>query len=333
MKIFVAGASGALGKRLIPLLVQSGYDVTAMSHRPEKAEALRAAGARPVVADGLDREAVIAAVRQSKPDVIIHQMTNLAGLKSLRNFDAEFASTNRLRTAGTDYLVEAAQASGARRIIVQSYGNWTYGRGGAGLKTERDPLDPHPPARQKMSLEAIRYLEQRVVGAADVEGVALRYGSFYGSGTSFATDGDIAGLVRRRMLPIIGDAAGVWSFIHLDDAAAATAAAIERGSPGLYNIVDDQPAPVREWLPQLAQMLGAKPPLRIPVWLGRLIAGDAVVSMMTQIGGVSNEKAARELGWRPRYKNWRDGFAADLAFAAAGLPNASGSSTRYADSH
>jgi nucleoside-diphosphate-sugar epimerase len=322
MKVFVAGASGAVGKRLIPLLVARGYYVAAMTRSPDKTDALRAAGAEPVVADGLDRDAVMKAVTQTKPEVVIHQMTGLTGVTDFKKFDDGFALTNRLRTEGTDHLLEAARAAGVRRIIAQSYGNWNYERTGTALKTEADPLDPNPPANQRKSLEALRYLEDRITNTAGIEGIALRYANFYGPGTGFALDGDIVRLVRKRRLPVIGDGGGVWSFIHLDDASSATIAAMEhgdtqageaRGVPGVYNIVDDDPAPVAVWLPELARVLGAKPPWHVPVWLGRLAAGEVGVSMMTRIRGTSNAKAKQELGWQPCYKNWRDGFRTGLA--------------------
>jgi nucleoside-diphosphate-sugar epimerase len=277
---------------------------------------LRNLGATAVVADVFDGAALLQAVAQSAPDVVIHQLTDLKGVKSLKNFDDEFAGTNRLRTEGTDNLLAAARAAGVRRFIAQSYGNWTYERTGSRLKSEADRLDPQPPRKQRKSLDAIRYLEKVVVTATDIQGLALRYGNFYGPGTGFAPDGDIVELVRRRRLPIIGDGSGVWSFVHIDDAVAATIAALERGAPGVYNIVDDEPAPVAVWLPELARLLGAKPPLRVPVWLGRLAAGDVGVSMMTRIRGVSNAKAKHELDWTPRYASWRAGFrATDPAFA------------------
>jgi nucleoside-diphosphate-sugar epimerase len=307
MKVFVAGASGALGRRLVPLLVASGYDVVAMTHSPEKVDPLRAAGADTVVADALDRAGVMKALMYSEPEVVIHEMTGLAGVTSIRNFDREFALTNRLRTEGTDHLLEGARAAGARRFIAQSFGNW-YEPTGSSSKSEDDPLDPDPPAKQRQSFAAIRHLEKAVIDADDLEGLVLRYGSFYGPGTAFAADGEIAMMVRKRRFPIVGDGGGVCSFIHVDDAAAATAAAIERGAPGVYNIADDEPVPVAEWLPELARALGAKPPRRVPAWLARLAIGEVGASMMTRIRGASNAKARRELGWRPRYANYRDGF-------------------------
>jgi nucleoside-diphosphate-sugar epimerase len=294
------------------MLIGGGHQVVAMTRSPGKEGMLRGMGAEPVVADGLDRAAVLDAVTSSSPEVIVHEMTGLTGMTSLRNFDKGFALTNRLRTEGTDHLLEAARRAGARRFVAQSFGNWDYERMGSGAKSEDDPLDPDPPANQRQSLAAIRHLEAAVLGAEGIEGVVLRYGTFYGPGTGIAEDGDIAGMVRKRRLPIVGDGAGLWSFIHMDDAAAATVAAIERAAPGIYNVADDEPVPVAEWLPELARSLGAKPPRRVPVWLGRLATGEVGVSMMTRIRGASNAKAKRELGWRPSYPSYRDGFSAGL---------------------
>jgi 2-alkyl-3-oxoalkanoate reductase len=316
MRIFVAGASGAVGGRLVPMLVDGGHDVVAMTRSPQKAEALRALGAEPAVADGLDRSAVMQAVVRAEPEVVIHQMTALSEIKSMKKFDDEFALTNRLRTEGTDHLVEAARAAGVRRLIVQSYGNWNYERTGTGHKTEDDPLDPNPPANQRRSLEAIRHAES---AALEFGGIALRYGAFYGPGTGLSRDGDMVELVTKRKWPIVGDGGGVWSFIHIDDAASATMAAMERDAPGIYNVADDDPAPVAEWLPALAAALGAKPPRRVPVWLGRLAVGEVGVSMMTQIRGASNAKAKRELDWTLRYPTWREGFVTGLDGEPAAL--------------
>jgi 2-alkyl-3-oxoalkanoate reductase len=309
MKVFVAGASGAMGKRLVPQLLAGGYEVVALTRSAGKARELHALGAEPVVADALDRTAIMQAVMRAEPEVVIHQLTGLAGATSFRNFDKEFALTNRLRTEGTNHLLAAARAAGVRRFIAQSYGNWNYARTGSGLKTEDDALDPSPPRNQRRSLAAIRHLEEAVVGAG---GIALRYGNFYGPGTGVALDGDIVAQVRKRRFPIVGDGAGVWSFVHMDDAATAAIDAIERGEPGIYNIADDEPAPVAAWLPALAEAVGAKPPRRVPVWLGRLAAGDVGVSMMTRIRGTSNAKARRELGFVPRYPSYREGFARGL---------------------
>src|SRR3954451_1510231 len=283
MKGFVAGATGAVGRRLVPLLVERGFEVMAMTRSPDKQDAVRALGAEPVVADALDRAAVMTAVTRSEPEVVIHEMTGLTGVTSFKNFDKSFALTNRRRTEGTEHLLEGARAAGARRFVAQSFGNWNYERSGATAKTEDDPFDPAPPVRQRRSLEAIAHLEQAVLGSVEPEGVALRYATFYGPGTGFAADGDLAALVRKRRLPIIGDGGGVWSFIHVDDAATATIAAIDGGAPGAYNIADDEPVAASDWLPELARALGAKPPRRVPVWLGRLAAGEVGVSMMTRI--------------------------------------------------
>ncbi len=307
MKVFVAGATGAVGKRLVPLLVSNGHEVVGMTRSAEKADAISAMGAEPAVADGLDAAAVRQVVERAEPEAIVHQMTALTGVTSFRNFDKEFAGANELRTKGTDNLLEAARAVGTKRFIAQSYGNWNYERTGSEPKTEEDPLDPTPPRNQTRSLEAIRYVEDAVTGADHVEGVAHRYGNFYGPGTGFATDGDIVELVRRRKLPVVGDGGGVWSFIHVDDVASATLASLERGR-GIYNVSDDRPAPVAEWLPGLADAVGAKPPRHVPAWVGRLATGEVGLSMMTRIRGTSNAKAKRELGWAPKYPSWREGF-------------------------
>jgi nucleoside-diphosphate-sugar epimerase len=249
----------------------------------------------------------------TKPEVIIHQLTALSAFKNLKRFDDEFAVTNQLRTRGLDVLLEAARAAGTQRLIAQSFTGWPNSREGAPTKTEEDPLDPNPPPKMATSLAAIRYLEDTLTGASDLAGIALRYGTLYGPGTALSRGGEYPALVRKRRFPIIGDGAGIWSFVHIDDAAAATVAAVEYGAPGVYNIVDDVPAPVSEWLPYLAEVLGAKPPYRLPVWLGRLAVGDVGVSMMTQIRGSSNAKAKRDLGWQPRYRTWRRGFRQELS--------------------
>ena len=303
MKVFVAGASGAIGRRLVPRLVESGHEVVATTRSREKVDELRRLGAVPVLLDGLDAPGVAEAVARAEPAVIVHQMTALAGMDDLRNFDRGFAATNELRTRGTDYLLTAAQAAGVRRFVVQSYTGWPNVRGGGPVKTEQDPLDPRPPKAQSETLAAIRYMEKAVLDAP-VEGMILRYGSFYGPGASEP----LVELIRKRKFPIVGGGEGVWSWIHIDDAAAATVAAAERGSPGIYNIVDDDPAPVADWLPYLAEAVGAKPPRHVPVWLGRIAAGEVGVSMMTRVRGSSNAKAKRELEWQPVWESWRQGF-------------------------
>lgn len=304
MRVFVAGATGAIGQRLVPMLTAAGHDVTATTRSPGKTGLIRQLGATPVVVDGLDAGGVLAAVGQAGPEVIIHEMTGLSSMRDLRKFDKEFAVTNQLRTAGTDNLLAAAAAAGTGRVMVQSFAGWPGIREGGPVKTEEDPLDPHPPAAMAESLRAIRHVERAVSGFPG--GVVLRYGFFYGPGASE----NMLGPVRKRQFPVIGGGTGIWSFCHIEDAATATAAAVNRGAPGLYNIVDDDPSPVAEWLPFLASCLGAKPPLRVPAWLGRLLAGDAATTMMTESRGSSNEKAKRELGWSPRYASWRDGFPA-----------------------
>lgn len=309
MKIFVAGAAGAIGRQILPQLAARGHQVTATTRSPGKAAILRELGAEPVVIDGLDAVAVGEAVARAEPEVVIHQMTSLAGSFNLRNFDKMFAVTNQLRTEGTDHLLAAAVAAGVRRFVAQSYTGWSNTRSGGPVKTEEDPLDPSPPAMQRESLTAIRHVERVVPAASPVQGIVLRYGSFYGPGAS----DDFVDLIRKRRVPVIGDGAGVWSFLHIRDAAAATIAALEHGAPGVYNVVDDEPASVAEWLPYVARAVGAKAPRRVPVWLGRLAAGEVGVSMMTQIRGSSNAKAKRELGWRPAWPSWREGFSRGLA--------------------
>jgi nucleoside-diphosphate-sugar epimerase len=306
MRVFVTGATGALGRYLVPWLVTAGHEVTGTTRTPGKAAQLRAAGAEPVVLDGLDRQAVIAAVRAAAPEVIVHQMTALAGLRSLRHPDKTFAATNKLRTRGTDNLLAAAARAGTRRVIAQGYaGAGPDKRSGGGLKTEEDPPDWRPIRSAVQGPAAIRYVEETVPAGAP-EGIVLRYGGLYGPGASEV----LVEMVRKRQVPVIGGGTGVWSFIEVTDAAAATVAAVGRGAPGLYNVVDDDPAPVAEWLPYLAQVAGAKPPLRMPAWLGRLLAGEFVVAQMTTSRGSSNEKARKELGWEPRYPSWREGFRA-----------------------
>ena len=304
MRVFVTGATGALGQHLVPALIAAGHEVTATTRTPGKAGQLREAGAEPVVVDGLDREAVIAAVQAASPEVIVHEMTALADMRSLRNVDKVFAATNELRTRGTDNLLAAAARAGTRRVIAQSNTNMTA-RSGAPVQTEYDPLDSRSAPSAAGTVAAVKHVEEAVPGAVP-EGIVLRYGNFYGPGASdFLVE-----MVRKRQFPVIGGGAGIWSFIEIADAAAATVAAVGRGAPGVYNIVDSDPAPVAEWLPYLAKVAGAKPPLRLPVWLGRLLAGDFVVSQMTEARGSSNEKAKKELGFEPRYASWREGFRA-----------------------
>ena len=305
MRVFVTGATGVLGRFLVPGLVAAGHQVTATTRTPGKVAGLRAAGAAAVVLDGLDRDAVIAAVRAAAPEVIVHQMTALTGLRSLSRLDRAFAATNELRTTGTDNLLAAAAAAGTRRVIAQSYTGWPNERSGGPVKTEDDPLGPPPAPSAARTLAAVRHVEEAVPRLA-AEGIVLRYGSFYGPGASL----EMLDAVRRRRLPVVGGGTGVWSFIEVSDAAAATLAAVSRGAPGLYNIVDSDPAPVSEWLPYLAQAAGARPPLSVPRWAGRLLAGEFAVTYMTAARGSGNEKARKELGWEPRYASWREGFRA-----------------------
>jgi nucleoside-diphosphate-sugar epimerase len=317
MKVMVIGASGAIGTRLVPMLVADGHEVVGTARSPEKVDRLRALGAEAVVLDLLDEAAVRRAVGAASPEVIVHEATALSGLgNSPRRFDEDFAVTNRLRTEGTDHLVTAAVETGVRRLVAQSFAGWPHAREGGPVKSEGDPLDPRPPKEARRGHAAIRHLEAAVTGADGIEGIVLRYGGFYGPGTSLAPDGAHAEAVRKGRFPIVGSGAGVWSFVHIDDAASATAAAVTRGAPGVYNVVDDEPAPVSEWLPYLAELLGAKPPRRVPSWLGRLLAGELGVVMMTEVRGASNAKAKRELGWEPRYPSWRQGFAEALGYAA-----------------
>ncbi len=317
MKIFVAGATGVLGRALVPQLVARGHDVVGMTRSVSKQDLVRSLGARPVVADALDPDAVAQAVASAEPEVIVHQLTALSGPMSLS--DARHPErfrgaimTNRLRTEGTDHLLAAGRAVGARRFVAQSFGAFHFARTGGPVQTEADPFDP--PAAQRTVVAAILHMERAVTTIEWGDGLALRYGGFYGPGTTIsrAPDAQMAAPVRKRRFPIIGDGGGVFSHIHIEDAASATALAIERGQPGVYYIVDDEPAPVRDWLPVLASALDAKPPRRIPRWLGRLAAGEIATLRMTEAKGASNGKAKREFGWQPRYSSWRQGFAQGL---------------------
>jgi nucleoside-diphosphate-sugar epimerase len=310
MRVFVAGATGAIGTQLVPRLVAAGHEVHGMTRSDSKRAMLSELGAVPVVADALDPHQVAEAVGTAKPDVIIHQLTAIPVTLDLRHFDRDFALTTRLRTEGTDHLLSAGQAVGVRRFVAQSNGAFPYARTGGPVKSEEDPLDSAPARETRESFAAIRYLETAVLGADWTEGIVLRYGAFYGPGTSMAPGADQIEMVRKRRFPLVGDGGGVWSFIHVADAAEATVAAVEHGSRGAYNVVDDDPAPVAEWLPALAQTLGAKKPMRVPRFIGRLFAGEAGVMMMTEIRGASNAKAKRDLRWRPAHASWRQGFAA-----------------------
>jgi nucleoside-diphosphate-sugar epimerase len=309
MRVFVAGSTGAIGQQLVPRLVNAGHEVYGMTRSEPKQAMLRAMGAVPAVADALDADQVAEAVAKARPEVIVHELTAIGSLDP-RHFDRDFALTNRLRTEGTDHLLSAGHATGVRRFVAQSYGAWPYARTGGPVKTEEDPLDPSPAREMRETLAAIRHLEEAVLDARWTEGIVLRYGSFYGPGTSMAPGGQQLEMVRKGRFPLVGDGAGVWSFIHIADAADATVAAVEHGSPGVYNIVDDDPAPVAEWLPALARELGARKPVRVPRVVGRLFAGEAGVVMMTEARGASNAKAKRELAWQPAHPSWRGGLAA-----------------------
>jgi nucleoside-diphosphate-sugar epimerase len=322
MRILIVGATGALGKRLVPLLIAAGHEVVATTRTVNKMQGLHSVGAEPILLDLLDRDAVKRAVQSARPDAVVHQASSLARMRSLKHFDNEFGMTNRLRVEGTENLMAAALAVGTRRFVAQSYTGWPNERSGDRIKTEADRLDTNPPQSMIRTLQAIQGMEQIVSGARDITGIVLRYGSFYGPGTSVCPGGDIVEAVRQRKFPIIGNGAGIWSWAHIDDCARATQSAIEHGSAGIYNIVDDDPAEVSRWLPDLAQAFGAKPPLHLPAWLGRLLIGEARVSMMTKIRGSSNAKAKEMLAWRPTYASWRDGFrrGVDADHPATGHP-------------
>ena len=319
MKVFVAGATGVLGRTLVPQLVARGHEVVGMTRSGSKQDLVRSLGARPVVADALDPDAVAQAVASAEPDVIVHELTALSGKLSARDMRhperAPMAvMTNRLRSEGTDHLLAAGRAVGARRFIAQSFGAFRWARAGGPVLTEADPIDPNPPGAMRPALVGILHVERAVTSIEWGEGLVMRYGGFYGPGTSMsrAPDAEMAGPIRKRRFPIVGDGDGVWSYVHIEDAATATALAVERGEPGIYNIVDDEPAAVREWLPVLASALGAKRPRRIPRWLARLAAGEMATVMMTESRGSSNTKAKRELGWQLLYPSWRHGFAHGL---------------------
>jgi nucleoside-diphosphate-sugar epimerase len=313
MRVFVTGPSGAIGTRLVPQLIDRGHEVIGTVHSPGNAERVRALGAKPVALDLLDARAVRKSVLASKPEAIVHQATALANLRDFKHFDRSFAQTNRLRTEGTDALLAAAREGRVRRFVAQSYASARYARDGAPVKSEDDPLDPTPVPAMRETWAALQHLDQAVT---DAGGIALRYGVFYG-----ASNDGLPEPVRKRQFPIVGNGRGVTSFIHLDDAAAATVLALEHDGAGIYNIVDDEPAAAREWLPVLAEVLGAGPPRRVPRWLARLVAGEAVVMMGTESRGASNAKAKRELGWELRYPSWRQGFVAAYTSTAPGEPH------------
>jgi nucleoside-diphosphate-sugar epimerase len=311
MRVFVAGATGAIGRQLVPRLVAAGHEVQGMTRSESKQAMLGELGAVPVVADALDRDQVADVVAGTRPDVIVHELTAIASVDSMnpRRFDRDLAPTSRLRTEGTDHLLSAGQAVGVRRFVAQSFAPISYARTGGPVKSEEDTLDPTPAREMRETAAAIRHLAQAVLGSEWTEGIVLHYGAFYGPGTAMAPGGEQFEMVRKRKFPLVGDGAGVWSFIHIADAAEATVEAVERGRRGVYNVVDDDPAPVAEWLPALAQELGAKKPRHVPRFIGRLFAGEAGVMMMTNARGASNAKAKRELAWRPAHRSWRQEFA------------------------
>ncbi|XVU27803.1 NAD-dependent epimerase/dehydratase family protein [Actinoplanes sp. CA-054009] len=313
MKIFLAGASGAIGRHVVTLLVARGHDVAGTTRSAAKADGLRALGAEPVIVDALDPESVAEAVAKADPEVVVHQMTALSGPADFRHAKRMAAATDRLRTVGTDHLLAAARAVGARKVVAQSNAMWME-RAGGPVADESGRIEPNPPAGAEESVAALRHVESAVTDIGWAEGVVLRYGGFYGPGTGVerAPGAGMAEQIRRRKFPIVGGGAGVWSLVHILDAASATVAAVEGGRRGVYNIADDDPAPVGEWLPELARALGAAPPRRLPVWLVRMLAGEAPVNMMTQARGIANAKAKRELDWTLRYPSWRTGFIEGL---------------------
>ena len=309
MRVFVAGATGAIGRQLVPRLVSAGHEVHGMTRSTSKLPLLRELGAVPVVADALVPEQVAEAVARARPEVIVQELTAIGDI-NFRHMDRDFAPTNRLRTEGTDHLLSAGHAVGVRRFVAQGVAGYgAYARSGGPVKSEDDPLDPTPAPQMRGTVAAMRHLEDAVLGATWTEGIVLRYGTFYGPGTTLTPGALQFEMVRRRRFPLVGDAGAVWSFIHVADAADATVAAIEQGRRGVYNIVDDDPAPVAEWLPALAQTLGAKRPMRVPRFVGRVVAGGVAVMMLTELRGASNAKAKRELGWHPAHPSWRQGFA------------------------
>jgi 2-alkyl-3-oxoalkanoate reductase len=321
-----------MGRALIPLLARAGHDVVGMVQRPRSVEVVHSLGAEPRTADALDATAVLNCFREVRPQVVIHQLTAIPAALDMRHFDRDFALTNLLRTEGTRHLLAAAVDVGATHFIAQSFAGWTYGRKGNGkskLKTEEDALDPDPPKRLRTTLDALKSLERAVLSESRVLGTVLRYGWFYGPHTSIAKDGSTVQAVRRRKLPLVGDGEGVWSFVHIDDAAAATAAAVESGGGGIYNVADDEPAPVSEWLSFLAHCAHAQPPRHVPAWMARLLIGEHLVTVMNEIRGVSNAKIKRELGWTPQWPSWREGFREVSKSASLPIRETFGTQSRF----
>ena len=313
MKVFVAGATGVVGTRLVPELRRRGHDVVGTTRTPERRDPLRALGAEPILMDALDPMSVKDAVATTEPDVIVHELTALSASPDPKRFDEEFAQTDRLRTEGTANLLAAAHATGVGRVVAQSYAGWPSGRRGGLVKTETDPLDHEPAPPMRPALEAIRELESAVTSDPEVAGVVLRYGAFYGPGTAIGEGGAIVDALHHRRFPLVGSGAGVWSFVHVDDAVSATVAAIESNIQGIVNVVDDEPAPVSSWLPFLAKVVGAPSPRRVPRWLARPLIGRAGTILMTEVRGASNAKSKRELEWKQRFPTWRTGFVQGLA--------------------
>jgi nucleoside-diphosphate-sugar epimerase len=310
MRVLVAGASGAVGKQLIPQLALRGHEIAGLVRSATGAGCVAARGATPIVADALNRAEVWKAIGDFRPDAVIHQLTALAANLDMRDFDAAFAQTNRLRTEGTDNLLSAAREFGVRRFVAQSFCGSTYARRGGNVKTEDDPLDPHPPAAFQRTFQAIRYLERVTCEARDVAGVCLRYGFFYGPGTSLSKNGSTIDQIRRRRLPVVGHGNAIWSLIHSADAASACVAALESDAMGYYNVVDDEPVAIGKWLPEFARIIGAKPPFRIPAFVARLMLPEHLFVMMTSLRGASNARFKQTFAWQPSFPTWREGFRA-----------------------
>ncbi|WP_420113600.1 NAD-dependent epimerase/dehydratase family protein [Pseudactinotalea sp.] len=311
MKIFLAGAAGAIGRQLVPMLAADGHEVigTSRSHRHD--DQLRALGAEPVVMDGVDRAQVVDVMGAAEPEVVIHQMTGLAGSSgNVKRFDDDFAATNALRVAGTDHLLAAARTAGVKRFVAASYTGWPHDRSGPMVHDEDAPLDADPAPESHRTLAAIRHLEDAVTTAPGIEGLVLRYGMFYGPGTGLGPGGDLLAMIRARKMPVVGGGTGVWSFVHIADAARATALAVDRGGPGIYHVTDSDPAPVHVWLPYLHEVLGVRAPMKLPAWLGRPLLGTHGLNMMISVRGSDNTRALEELGWAPEFASWREGFRA-----------------------
>lgn len=311
MRVFVAGATGAIGRPLVRQLVEAGHEVTGTTRSPERAARLEEQGATAAIVDAFDRERVMEAVAAAQPEVVVHQLTDLPEAIDLRKLDESYRGNDRIRREATPHLIDAARAAGARRIVAQSIA-FLYAPEGGAVKDEDDPAWVAAPAPLDRGIGTVVGVERAVTEAEGIEGVVLRYGFFYGPGTYYAADGSTATEVRKRRYPLVGSGSGVFSYIHVEDAASATIAALDRGAPGIYNVVDDEPAPMRDWLPVYADALGAKAPRRFPAFLARVIAGRFATAMALDLRGASNAKAKRELGWTPRYASWREGFAAEL---------------------